>query len=91
MNILPFNIYIIKSYPGYGDFDWVKFKSCFFTSIEEKKSNKAAEEGIFALPNTSANLIIFYYLLPENSWIYIYVYVIYMRTCISIFHGLWLY
>ena len=55
------------SYSGYGDFDQVKFNSCFFTSIEKKKSNKAAEEGNFVLPNISAKIIIFYYLIPDHS------------------------
>ena len=37
-------------------FDQAKFKSCFFTSIEKNKSNKAAAEAIFAMPNVSANI-----------------------------------
>ena len=63
----------IKSYTGYGDFDSMEINSCLFTSIEKKKLNKAAEEGNFVLPNTSANISIFYYLITEHSWIYIYI------------------
>ena len=43
----------------YIDFNWKK-----------KKLNKAAEDGNFVLPNISAKIIIFYYLIPEHSRIY---------------------
>ena len=45
------------------------------TSIERKKSNKAAEEGNFSVPNISAKITIFYYLIPEHSGIYVYIYI----------------
>ena len=51
-------------------------------SIEKKKSNKAAEEGNFALPNISAKITIFDYFIPEHSWIYIYI-------CISLICFVW--
>ena len=44
------------------------------TSIEKKKSNKAIEEGNFALPNISAIITIFYFLIP-NILEYIYIYI----------------
>ena len=49
----------------------------FETSIEKKKSNKVAEEGNFALPDISAKLTIFYYLIPNIlKHIYIYIHII---------------
>ena len=39
---------------------------------QKKMANKAAEKGNFALPNTSAKIAIFYYMMHEHSWIYIY-------------------
>ena len=51
----------------------MKFNSCFFILILRNKSNKAAEEGNFALPNISAKITIFYCLIP-NILEYIYIY-----------------
>ena len=55
----------------------MKLISCFFTSIEKKKSNKAVEEGNFALPNISVKITIFYYLMPNIlEYIYVYIYIV---------------
>ena len=54
---------------------WVPVTPLIWTSIEKRKSNKAAEEGNFALPNISAKVTIIYYLMPNIlECIFIYIY-----------------